>query len=351
MVPIPGSKLKCTNDHRVAFFDDVLNSSKIDYTEAKNLTGKYIVRKPDTNRPIHKESVLYNKDQVSYLVGTLLGVATIGKQGQMVVSHCDAQKDYLLHKQTIFGGNVKEKINSGFDEGKLRHYLYLPINEQTRKLREMFYVDGKKTITNVIDMIDEKSLAIWWCDDGSLNTSSNKTTYNGTLATDNFSYEDNLAIVKMFQAKWNLNPVVDTKKVKYQGEYRSYNRLRFGTEDCKKLSSIVAKHVPVSMEYKLVEECRGGVKASINNTPLNFAASFVTSVEECKNQQLGKLYDIEVEDNHNFFASGTLIHNCQNARQIGYKIWLMPWLKTTHTGSYAFRGDLPAIAQHVGSMR
>jgi hypothetical protein len=42
---------------------------------------------------------------------------------------------------------------------------------------------------------------------------------------------------------------------------------------------------------------------------------------------------------------------CQNARKIGYKIWLCPWMKTTHVGTYAFQGDLTAVATTTGSLR
>jgi hypothetical protein len=42
---------------------------------------------------------------------------------------------------------------------------------------------------------------------------------------------------------------------------------------------------------------------------------------------------------------------CQNARAIGIKVWLCPWMKTTHVGTYAFQGDLPAVAALTGALR
>jgi hypothetical protein len=41
---------------------------------------------------------------------------------------------------------------------------------------------------------------------------------------------------------------------------------------------------------------------------------------------------------------------CQMWRRIGGKIWLCPWMRTHHIGTYAFTGDLPAIANYVGSL-
>jgi hypothetical protein len=42
---------------------------------------------------------------------------------------------------------------------------------------------------------------------------------------------------------------------------------------------------------------------------------------------------------------------CQYAREIGMKVWLCPWMKTTHVGTYGFQGDLPAVAALSGNLR
>lgn len=41
---------------------------------------------------------------------------------------------------------------------------------------------------------------------------------------------------------------------------------------------------------------------------------------------------------------------CQLWRNLGGKIWLCPWMKTHHIGSYAFTGDMQAVASHVGAL-
>ena len=42
---------------------------------------------------------------------------------------------------------------------------------------------------------------------------------------------------------------------------------------------------------------------------------------------------------------------CQWSRKIGVQIWLCPWMKTTHVGTYGFQGDLPAVAALTGTLR
>ena len=41
---------------------------------------------------------------------------------------------------------------------------------------------------------------------------------------------------------------------------------------------------------------------------------------------------------------------CQWWRNMGGQIWLCPWMRTTHIGTYHFQGDMPAVANFVGEM-
>lgn len=41
---------------------------------------------------------------------------------------------------------------------------------------------------------------------------------------------------------------------------------------------------------------------------------------------------------------------CQYWRAIGGAVWLCPWMKTQHIGTYAFTGDLPKIAKLSGNL-
>ena len=41
---------------------------------------------------------------------------------------------------------------------------------------------------------------------------------------------------------------------------------------------------------------------------------------------------------------------CQWWRNMGGSIWLCPWMRTAHIGTYHFHGDMPAVANYVGEM-
>jgi hypothetical protein len=41
---------------------------------------------------------------------------------------------------------------------------------------------------------------------------------------------------------------------------------------------------------------------------------------------------------------------CQRWRALGGQVWLCPWMKTKHIGTFPFAGDMQAIAQMTGSL-
>jgi len=53
-------------------------------------------------------------------------------------------------------------------------------------------------------------------------------------------------------------------------------------------------------------------------------------------------------DSHRYLSEDYMF--CQYWRAVGGKIWLCPWMKTQHVGTYAFTGDMPKIAQLTGSL-
>lgn len=53
-------------------------------------------------------------------------------------------------------------------------------------------------------------------------------------------------------------------------------------------------------------------------------------------------------DSHRYLSEDYMF--CQYARAIGFQVWLCPWMKTIHIGTYGFQGDLPRIANLTGNL-
>ena len=339
------AKLKCTDDHKVACFSDILNPV-LEYTEAKNLAGRYMVRNPGM-----RENSLYSREQLSVLVGTLLGDGHISPTGQLQIVHSIKQKEYLNLKAEILNGSItKDRPNTGFGDGEKCVSMYAPINAQTKYLRSKFYNEtGTKTVSAILDLIDEKALAFWYLDDGNYQRGSGMQ-----IATYSFSYDEHVLLQDMFKNKWGIDCKIDLitrsydpdrQKVAYSKEPdRVYYRLRFGVSASDKIAELIAKYVPDCMKYKLPEKYQTVEQHTFDNKPLGFSA---TKVKEVVYQPklISRLYDIEVEDTHNFVANGTVVHNCQEVRKAGGKVWLCPWMKLEHQGSHVYGGSLMDIAQ------
>ena len=56
----------------------------------------------------------------------------------------------------------------------------------------------------------------------------------------------------------------------------------------------------------------------------------------------------EKEASHRYLSEDYMF--CQYVRRFGGQIWLCPWMKTTHIGTYGFQGNMPKIAELTGNL-
>jgi len=67
-------------------------------------------------------------------------------------------------------------------------------------------------------------------------------------------------------------------------------------------------------------------------------------------------FDTVIDTKESYTGGGTMRYLsedymfCQMWRKIGGEIWLCPWMKTHHIGTYAFVGDMAAVANYVGTL-
>jgi hypothetical protein len=66
-------------------------------------------------------------------------------------------------------------------------------------------------------------------------------------------------------------------------------------------------------------------------------------------RKIHSYFNVEIDPESNRVLSEDY-HFCQMCRKIGIQVWMAPWILTTHTGSYAFQGNLPAIANYLGEL-
>lgn len=83
---------------------------------------------------------------------------------------------------------------------------------------------------------------------------------------------------------------------------------------------------------------------------LNYKPDHVGQANFDGSRYIHAYFDTVIDpDSHRYLSEDYMF--CQWARKIGVKIWLCPWMKTTHVGTYGFQGDLPAVASLTGTLR
>lgn len=61
-----------------------------------------------------------------------------------------------------------------------------------------------------------------------------------------------------------------------------------------------------------------------------------------------KLMEAEKTASHRYLSEDYMF--CQYWKKMGGQIWLCPWMKTQHVGTYAFTGNMQSIANHTGNL-
>lgn len=190
--------------------------------------------------------------------------------GEFVVTHSDAQLEYLMWKKklihSILGG--KEPKTWRYQRRKIGVVLFNgyigkkdPIEYGFRKghpyfkvVRRMMYPKGVKTFTRpVLNRLTLLGLMIWYLDDGCLSPmirDGKLRTYHVMISICK-PIEELLEIQKYFKEVWNLEWHIN--KANVEGRENIY-KIRMGKKEgskfLKMIKPLVEKHVP-SLMYKI----------------------------------------------------------------------------------------------------
>lgn len=301
--------LCCTPDHKLF--------TQRGWVKAKDLLLTDFLYKPEE---------CFDEEALGTLYGTLLGDGHISNDtrsdGRLRAysSNGEKQLNYLKYKQELFNG-VGKIVASGTNNysGLNGYHWYLPADGFiSESLYEDFYIDGKKTVTEkVVNKLTDAGLALWYMDDGNLSYRDGKIQRPSIrINTQGFSYEENQILVNYLNSRGiecHTTEENRTDKPRYWHIYITVN----GTP---KFLNIVTPYMCQSMAYKTIPELEYLIetKKPLYVPKMRVLKTPVVSIEQGqkKNQSLpqhpGIVYDLEVEDNHNFIADGIVVHNCQN---------------------------------------
>lgn len=279
----------------------ILTDNGIEYKPALDLQNEIILRykKQNTNN-----NSIVNHKIYDIILGILLGDGCLQKNKQkknvfrLMKSHSLAQYEYVKHTIGLLLAKERNGLKSGYTGKPLCGLMTNSIVLSKEFIDSLYDENGQKRPSFAISKyMSERSLAYWYMDDGSKGKNSI------SLHTEGYSLEQCEILSNILLKKFNIESSIYKSKDKYY--FIGINK------DTNKFFDLVAKYIHPSMDYKLPEEYKNQY-IEIEESPYyeNLTSAYVEKIE---NYLALPVYNIEVEDNNNYFANGILVHNCQNA--------------------------------------
>jgi recombination protein RecA len=248
------------------------------------------------------------------LRGTLMGDGSLspsksGHGARFRYCHCEAQTDYADWKASLFG-NVG--VSRFVREDKVVTYDFQPLPELA-ELRQSVYIDGKKFLSDdYLKSLTPLSLALWYMDDANFDIRSKGLqkrteglTGRAVICVEDMEEGTRERLVSYLADTWGVHA---TLKASGATEVAI---LVFNNAETAKLQALIAPYVHPSMEYKLLPVFRGQFLVQPEFVPMSYELMAMPVVDirvKPKTRSMNR-FDIEVEDSHNYFVDGVMVHN------------------------------------------
>lgn len=263
---------------------------------------------------MHYFSVI-NYDIQSIILGCLLGDSSINsnRKGTSYLTvqfgHSEKQVEYFNYKKQLFGNLFIEQKDTLSGYGSVIKHGVLRSNEGVRRLIEDYcLVDDKFAVTQkYCDALTPMALAFWYMDDGSLSTGTLRP--KAILNTQAYDLNTIKMLVETLRNRFGLEAFIGDKEV-----YKGYV-IYFSAESTLKFAQLIAPYVCESMRYKLPEQYRnyGCALNSVHTEVQDILPTKILSIEGFESGHFGKyMYDLTIQDNHNYFVHSILTHNCSS---------------------------------------
>jgi len=317
------NSIECTYNHKILTIRG--------WVEAHNLKkGDAIIcsEKNANNKTLN----LLNQDQTDLVIGASLGDGNLDYRGsdsyscRVKMIQGEEQKEYLYWKANI--------LNSSESVYKIENNGYSNNTAYSVNTKCFYFKEKYKNYKYLISKLNFRSLAILWMDDGNLSKYNN----SGTL----YSLCNNKELVILLNSKLKELGIRDTivAETKSSSTGNTVYYIRFRKTSINDLSNNCAKYVHKTMQYKVLPKTRYLTGTYIWNINTHNTVKLFKKFEKSKIQEV---YDIEVEDNHNFIISsksaykksnynitsnkyknvlneGIVVHNCHLSTKSGSQV-------------------------------
>lgn len=207
----------------------------------------------------NKKELSLSDREKSIILGSLLGDGSLKihkgyANARFSFRHSIAQKKYFAWKArelaAICGHRCvfSQKADGWAKMAKLRFQ-----SQALPALTELYRLTHKRHQFMIsrswLNQLTPLSLAIWWCDDGSIIGNGRK----GVICTDGFDEKSVRLLARYMEVVWKVEMHVGPITRQRDNERVQYWRLWLSTEELKKFLRIILPYIPVpSMIYKFV---------------------------------------------------------------------------------------------------
>lgn len=198
-----------------------------------------------------------DKELEGFFAGCILGDGSISKrQGRVTPyyreSHSLEQLSYLEWKRTFVEEVVPCKTYEIFDK-KLGKNFYMFESRASKEL-EAIYQLSQAPVFDILNQLTPLGLAVWFMDDGTIYNGKNKNTkayatFNVTLGTYRFDYEEHVIIQKWFNDTFGFDAKIAKKRTD------TYN-IRFTVKDSTAFLQMTKPYAHPALLYKWDVKCR-----------------------------------------------------------------------------------------------
>ncbi|CCK60837.1 intein-containing recombinase RecA [Mycobacterium canetti] len=269
------------------------------------------------DRVMLAQPCLLSDQQWEVVLGSLMGdgclsppVRQDSESARLRIGHGAQQSAYLDWKVSLLENIPHSRtVNS---KGAV-FVDFSPLAE-LHELRSAVYLgDGKKFLSEeYLKGLTPLSLAIWYMDDGSFSLRSKglqQRTQGGSgrieICVEAMSEGSQARLRDYLHDTYGL----DIRLRKAGAAAKAV--LVFSTAATAKFQELVAPYVAPCMEYKLLPRFRGRsiVTPQFIEPTMELMPARVTEIESKTDYPIMSRFDIEVEDSHNYFADGVMVHN------------------------------------------
>jgi len=264
--------------------------------------------------------------QVAALYGSVMGDSYISPQGRVSFVHGHTQYDYLTWKYRLFKNMVrtapkKQRLSAGGFAKKPTMRFCTLTNHISQRMRVEMYGQHKKVPEGIVAKMGWYGLGIWFADDGGCcNRNGKASVYR--LHTNAFTVAEcerlALELQEFTGAPWR----VVIRSVAGKKRYPILTLTNSEPNTLVDFAKQLGPYLPPMFGYKLGNRYAGVVGSAWSKlvTPQHLTVNpcIVTSIEpyELKSYESGLVYNITVEDNHNYIVHGVLVGNSEVIKDV-----------------------------------